>query len=59
MLLANMSPDPQDIDTNLCGKASNAVGSSFVASGECAERRAQEQGKSNEGLDDGHFGDVW
>jgi hypothetical protein len=44
------------VNAHLCGSASDAVGGSLVASGKSTERRAQEQGESEERLDDGHFG---
>jgi hypothetical protein len=45
-----------NVNAHLCGSASDAVGGSLVASGKSTERRAQEQGESQERLDDGHFG---
>lgn len=47
------------IDADLCGSASNAIGSSLVASSTSTEGRAQEQGESEERLDDGHVVYWW
>ena len=44
----------QGINADLCRSASNAVGSSLVASSTNTDSGAQEQGKSEERLDDGH-----